>query len=568
MKEHLQEAPPSTLRQGAVDHGNGRVTFALYAPGLRSAHLIGSLNGGDYAADPMEQTGDGLWQAEKSLPPGVYTYQYLIDGHLVVCDPYARAVEWVAPGAVPHALLSVGGSAYAWRHSGWRRPELRDLVLYELNIRDFSPEGTFKGVLDRLDHLSNLGINAIELMPVFTAEGGGEGWGYDPDYFFAVNSAFGADDELRALIDAAHGRGIAVILDIVLAHTGKRHPFTKLSSFGESPWYGPGLGEPNRFGFPSLDYRKKAAKEFARDVITYWLQEFRFDGLRFDYLLGIGAAGDDGIPFLARCGREARPDAWLIAEYSPEAPALVVESGFDAAWHVIARYALVALLRQGRLDEHDWNDFAKVTSSFDPRAAGYDTVYRAINFLESHDEERIIYDTFVVGLSEEEAFRKAALGASVIMTLPGEPMLYNGQEWGEGTRKTLRRNPLHWEALDGERGRRLFEHIRLLCRLRREFPALSSLNYAVAARRPEQKVLIFRRWDDEREADALVAVNFSPVEQLVIIPFPRRGVWWEALYGEALDISGKQEAFLEPSSAKIFLWAAQSEGPHLSAIIP
>ncbi|MEW5746396.1 MAG: alpha-amylase family glycosyl hydrolase [Nitrospirota bacterium] len=555
MADKAPTAVTRPLPQGAVDHGGGTVTFVLYAPGKSSVRLVGSFNGWDREADPMEEAEEGLWWTEKQLSSGTYQYRYLVDSGLAICDPYARAAGRDPESGEPCSVLIAGQRPYRWQHATWDRPAFKDLIIYELNIRDFSPEGNFKGVVERFDYLEDLGITAIELMPVLTAEGG-EGWGYDPTDFFAVNSAFGTADELRSLIDTAHSRGIGVVLDIVLAHTSRGHPFAKLYPLEESPWYGPGLGEPNHFGFPSLDYTKRATQEFARDVITYWLQEFRFDGLRFDYLYGIGAKDGCGIPFLARCGREADPEAWLIAEHSPERPRLIVESGFDGSWHVIARYALVALLRQGQLDEHNWNEFEKVTSYFDPRSTGYDTVWRAVNFLESHDEERIIHDTRVVGLTEEEAYRKAALGATVIMTLPGEPMLLNGQEWGEDTQKTLERNPLHWDKLETDAGRQLYEHVRALCRLRKESPALRSANYSVAARYSGQKTLVYRRWDD-RGNDALVAVNFSPREQPVFIPFPRPGTWREALTGTGITTTGDVTTSLAPSSARVFIWERQ-----------
>ncbi|MBZ0154972.1 MAG: alpha amylase C-terminal domain-containing protein [Alphaproteobacteria bacterium] len=543
--------PPVCLQPGATDHGEGLVTFALYAPGKRSVHLIGSFNRWNSRADPLQETDKGLWWIEKRLPPGEHSYQFVVDRETVLCDPYARVINTLRGCPPPCAVVGVGRTPYRWKHDAWQRPAYKDLIIYEILIADFAPGGGFRGVKGRLPYLKDLGINAIELTPVSTAMNG-EGWGYDPTFFFAVSDELGTSDDLKELIDTAHAWGIAVLLDMVLAHTGKTHPFLQLYPIDESPWYGRGLGEPNRFGFPTLDYSKKAAQDFAREVIRYWLREFHFDGVRLDYLLGIGARGEEGLPVLARCVREANPEAYLIGEYSPEAPGMMSAAGYDGSWHVITRYALIALLRQGRLDEHDWNEFDKVTRYFDPRAHGYDTVYRAINFIESHDEERIIYDTRVVGLSEEEAYRKSALGASVLFTLPGQPMLYHGQEWGEDTRKKMGTNPLHWERFSTQAGRGLHEHYRKLCILRGLYPALRSENYAVEALYPEQKCIVYRRWTREG-SKAVVAVNFSPEPRSIVVPLPAKGRWREALEDEVFDAGGLCTVMIPRSAARLFV---------------
>src|SRR5688572_5048825 len=198
--------PPHTPH-GAHDRGDGVVSFALWAPWKKSVHLIGDFNGWDMAADPLTVDESGLWWVEKHLDPGVHAYQFVLDGEFVVGDPYARALRWSEGSPQPHALVAVGAEPYAWGDDSFGIKPLNQLVIYELHVGDFSPEGTFAGALERLDHLAGLGVDAIELMPIQEFPGD-RSWGYNPAYFFAVESAYGTAEDLKRLVDAAHQRGI------------------------------------------------------------------------------------------------------------------------------------------------------------------------------------------------------------------------------------------------------------------------------------------------------------------------------------------------------------------------
>src|SRR5262245_54190731 len=196
-------AAPEGIQHGAHDWGDGVVTFALWAPWKSSVHLIGDFNNWDMQADPLAVDESGLWWVEKRLEPGIYGYQFVIDGETTTGDPYARALRWAEGSPRPHALIEVGATPYAWGDDGFGIKPLNQLVIYELHVGDFSPEGTFEGVTQRLDYLAGLGVDAIELMPIKEFPGD-RSWGYNPAYFFAPESAYGSADDLKRLIDAAH----------------------------------------------------------------------------------------------------------------------------------------------------------------------------------------------------------------------------------------------------------------------------------------------------------------------------------------------------------------------------
>jgi 1,4-alpha-glucan branching enzyme len=186
----VASAPPDTPN-GARDRGDGTVIFALWAPWKQSVALVGDFNGWDTTADPMAVDESGLWWIEKQLGPGTYAYQFVIDGETFIGDPYARALRWAEGSPQPHALVEIGAKPYEWDDGGFGIKPLNQLVIYELHVGDFSPEGTFAGIIPRLDYLAGLGVDAIELMPIQEFPGD-RSWGYNPAYFFTPEWPTGA----------------------------------------------------------------------------------------------------------------------------------------------------------------------------------------------------------------------------------------------------------------------------------------------------------------------------------------------------------------------------------------
>ncbi len=537
---------------GATDHGDGAVSFALYAPGKDGVKLLGDFDAWSHSGQRMLQREPGFWVTARELPRGKARYQFLIDDQLVICDPYAQEIE-PAEGkdASPRAIIDVGRPIYQWQHDDFIRPRLRDLIIYELHVGDFTPQGTFQGVVDRLDYIAELGVNAIEFMPL--CEGAPSGyWGYEPTYELAPRREYGSPEDLLRMVDECHARGIAVILDVVLAHTGHSHPFMAMYPYEQSPWYGEGIGEPNQFGLPTLDFTKGPTNGFVRDLQAYWLRVFHVDGFRYDYLVGLGA--DDqghGIPYLMRTAREIRPEAYLIGEALPERPDLVNGSGLGAVWHARSRIALEALLRESAEVPYTWDNFAETVSAFDPATQGYDCPEFMVNYLECHDDIRVIHALRQHGFPDEVAFAKAALGATILMTIPGEPMLYAGGEWGEDHERSQAVHKLNWAALETEPGRGLCEHYRKMCRLHRERVSTRHGSMHLAAVDPQAKTLVYHRVSGE--ADQLVVVaNFSGQPRKIEVPFPSKGPWHEYATTDIFNVDGPQGRELPAYTAVVY----------------
>ncbi|HQE26451.1 MAG TPA: alpha-amylase family glycosyl hydrolase [Phycisphaerae bacterium] len=536
---------------GATDHGEGVVTFALYAPRKKTVHLSASFNDWDWHGWPLEQREEGFWVASAQLPRGKCEYQFVVDGSIVICDPYAQEIN-VAPGEEPRAVIDVGRPIYQWENEHWQRPNLRDLIVYEMHVGDFSPEGTFQGVIDRLDYLQDLGINCIEFMPLYESVPRAY-WGYEPNYFLAVRKSYGPMEDLLRLIDAAHGRGIAVILDMVLNHTGHHHPFMKLYPWDESPWYGNPIGEPNQFGLPTLDFTKPATNAFVRDVQAYWLRVFHIDGFRYDYLAGLGANKDgQGLPYLMRTARDIRPEAYLFGECIPEDPDLTRDSGLSGVWHTRFRIAIECLIRERDEEPYKWDDFEATVRSFDPTTQCYHCGSFMLNYGECHDDIRIIRSLRdEIGFPEDVAYRKSALAATILMTVPGEPMLWQGQEWGEATVRQQKPNKIHWEVLETDEGRCLRQHYADMVRLRRERTSTRTDNFAFDLIDAARRVVVYHRWLGDAD-QVLVAANFSREKQTVTIEFPAHGPWRNRSTHDLLNVTGSVELTLEPYCAVVF----------------
>ncbi len=543
---------PTQVPHGAHDRGDGTVSFALWAPWKNSVHLIGEFNGWDASADPLAVDESGLWSIEKRLEPGRYGYQFVIDGETTISDPYARALRWV--DGSPHALVDVGAKPYEWNDAGFQIKPLNQLVIYELHVGDFSPEGTFKGVTARLDHLAQLGVDAIELMPIQEFPGD-QSWGYNPAYFFAPESAYGTAEDLKQLIDAAHQKGIGVILDMVFNHTTGDAPLNRLYPYDQNPYMST---DGNPYGFPDLNHWNDATKRLIADIQSYWLNEYHIDGFRYDYVEGIDWDGVNGMSFITWSARQAKPYAYLIAEHIVgDTAAVVRETEADASWHWQFTKVLRAQLREGEYEGQQYGDMDALLRVITFGGDGYADNAQPINYLESHDEDRAMLVAMTnPAIGDAGAVRKSMLGAIVLYTAQGVPMLYHGQEFGAHAPKTIGTSKLPWEYLESDSGKALYHHYATLAYLRHTQAALQTNYFQPLLVDAERKVLAYQRWADNGSV-VVVAVNFSPADQRVAIDFPRAGRWHEWLHDYDEHVGdGPVEVDLPDSFGKI--WVLQA----------
>lgn len=537
---------------GAVDQGDGAVTFTLYAPGKEAVSVVGDFNDWQPGKTPLAPH-DGLWTTQVQLDAGTHRYYFVVD-EKAISDPYARRIERAEDAdAPPFALVDIGAEPFAWRYDNFNRPRFEDLILYEVLPHDFSESKDFAGIQSRLGYIRDLGITGIQIMPVFGCAPDDE-WGYAPEFFFAPRPEYGTPDDLRRLIDAIHQHDMAVLIDIVPAHSGGDHPYHQIYGDDESPWYGEGIGGVNEFGLPTFDHRKPPAQDFWRDVLQFWLREYHIDGYRLDYMKLVDEENGLGAPKLIRDIREARADAYIISEMLPEVPEKLNRWDTNGAWHLSIGRALRRLFMEDLPDAEQkegdpWEEFI---NALDPAGAGWSDGNKRINYIESHDEERLVRELKDNGLDGTGARWRSSAAAAILITMPGEPMIYQGQEWGEKSPLNEDGSPLEWPLLGEEGGRGIHTFYRRLIRLRHDHPALCSNNFSIESDDAARRCVVYKRWNDSGD-QVITCVNLSADPQTVAVQLPEIGRWDEVVAESELDAEGGIDVQLEPYSARIFV---------------
>lgn len=273
---------------GAHLRDNGAAVFRLWAPAVEDLRV--SLDGGRQVR--MERSGDGWFDLTLPGLSAGAPYQFMLPDGMKVPDPASRAQASDVHG--PSLLIR---SAFDWQVSDWRGRPLEEVAIYELHPGAFSPEGSFEGIRRRLDHIADAGFTAIEIMPVAQFSGN-RGWGYDGVLLYCPHRAYGGPEELKRLVDAAHGRGLMVFLDVVYNHFGPDGNYLGV--------YAPDFFDKERhtpWG-PGIRFEEPAVRAFFSDNAIYWLEEFRFDGLRFDAIDQI--RDDSPSPILEDIARRIR----------------------------------------------------------------------------------------------------------------------------------------------------------------------------------------------------------------------------------------------------------------------
>ena len=370
----------------------------------------------------MDATGGGWYEATvDETGPGT-PYLFALDGGEPVPDPRSPS----QPEGVFGPSVVVDHSRFPWTDDGWAGIHLPSAVLYELHVGTFSPEGTFDGVVGKLDHLADLGVTAIELMPVNEFPGD-RGWGYDGVDLYAPHHAYGGPDGLKRLVDACHGRGLGVFLDVVYNHLGPAGNF--LDRFGpyftdryRTPW-----GDAVDLDGPD----SSEVRSFFVDNALMWLRDYHVDGLRLDAVHALFDASP--VHFLAELSAAVPPGKVLVAESEVNEPRLTLPRdeggyGLDAQWHDEYHHSLHALLT-GERDGY-YAPFGDIGHVVDALAAAKPP-HRYVGFMQNHDQigNRARGERSSHLLSVDVV--KAA--AAAVLLSPLVPLLFQGEEWAAST---------------------------------------------------------------------------------------------------------------------------------------
>jgi maltooligosyltrehalose trehalohydrolase len=421
---------------------DGRTRFRLWAPTAHAVELCLERAGGGRLL-PMPPLGGGWYELlTDEAAPGA-RYRYRIDAEIAVPDPASR----FQPQDVHGASEVVDPRAFAWNDGGWRGRPWEEAVLYELHTGTFTPAGTFAGIRGKLPYLRDLGITALELMPVADFPGA-RNWGYDGVLPFAPDSRYGRPEDLKELVQAAHALGLMVLLDVVYNHFGPEgnylHRYAQdfFSERHHTPW-----GAAINFDGPG----SRTVRDFFVHNALYWLEEYRFDGLRLD---AVHAIKDDSTPHIlaelaaavrAGPGRERR--IHLVLENDAN-EARYLGAAYAAQWNDDLHHALHVLLT-GETSGY-YADYAKQPARQLARCLaegfayqGERSAYRGgprgersvrlpptafVGFLQNHDQvgNRAKGDR-IAAISPPEAI---AAATSVLLLAPSPPLLFMGEEWG------------------------------------------------------------------------------------------------------------------------------------------
>lgn len=433
---------PSKTRppHGALVTSEG-IRFSLWSPRAESVELL--LDAG--LRMPMIRAQDGYFELlVERLEPGA-NYRYSLDGGQPMPDPASR----YQPEGVHGPSQIVDPSVYVWKDAAWQGIPRQELIFYELHVGTFTPEGTFRSLVSRLAYLKQLGITAVELMPVADFPGRWN-WGYDPAAFYAPSRAYGTPDDLRALVDAAHEVGLAIFLDVIYNHFGPDGSYAT----AYAPFHSEKHHTPWGAGINLDDVHSRGVRDFFVDNALHWLGEYHFDGLRLD---AVDTLQDDSTPhFLAELSEAVEtlpgPRRYLYAEDSRNLRTLLLprrEGGYqmDGVWaddfHHLLRN-LVAGDTHGYYAEYADSTAADVAKAIQqgwyysgqpgrrsgiPR--GTDTSglppEQFVLCIQNHDQignrvegERLNHDVSL------DVYRAAS---ALLLWVPQVPLMFMGQEW-------------------------------------------------------------------------------------------------------------------------------------------
>ncbi|MBN1638643.1 MAG: T9SS type A sorting domain-containing protein [Ignavibacteriales bacterium] len=587
-KENL----PASVCQGINYTSDTSVVLVLFAPNKKNAFVLGDFN--DWKVNLnyyMKRTLDDstYWLQINGLNVGEeYAYQYLVDEELFIADPYTDKIldpwndKYITSATYPDlkayptgkatgivSVLQTAQTPHVWNDSSFIRPAKTDLVIYELLIRDFRSQHTFQSVIDSIPYLKRLGVNAIELMPVNEFEGNNS-WGYNPSFYFAPDKYYGPKNKLKELIDVCHQNGIAVIMDIVLNHSYGQSPLVKLywDEVNNRPapdnlWYN--FVSPNPVYSWGYDFNHQSphTKAFVDSVNKYWLIEYHFDGFRFDFTKGFTNTPGDGsgydlqrINILKRMADkiyEIDSTYYVILEhFAPNTEEIVLSDYGMMLWgNMNYNYGEASM---------GWNQSGK--SNFQ----GVSYKYRNWNFphlvgyMESHDEERIMYKNLNYGnlsgtyniKNSTTALNRIKLISAFFFTIPGPKMIWQFEELGydysiDYNGRTGEK-PIRWDYYQNTERKKLYKTMKELINLKKNYEVFRTADFWIDVADETKEIHL-----NHPTMNVTILGNFDVINQSMIPNFQHTGTWYEFFRGDSIIVADTAAlVFLKPGEFRIY----------------
>ncbi|MCD8080758.1 MAG: alpha-amylase, partial [Bacteroides sp.] len=580
------EARPAKVIDGINIIDNSTVTLVLYDKDKNGDHkdyayVIGDFNDWKLLHDYQMKRDDATgcwWYTLTGLDPQTeYAFQYYVyskaDGPIRLADAYTEKVldpldSYISASTYPNlrkypsdktsdivSTFRTQKEDYNWKVLNFKVEDPHALVIYEMLFRDFSDSGDINGALGHLDHLVDMGINAIELMPVQEFDGN-DSWGYNPCFFFALDKAYGTKEMYKQFIDACHEKGIAVILDVVYNHATGNHPFAKLywdssnnKTAANNPWFNVDAPHPYSV-FHDFNHESELVRTFVKRNLQFLIKEYNIDGFRFDLTKGFtqnsstdqtaSKKDESRIAILKDyygAIREVSSDVCMILEHfaDDDEENELAEAGMMMWRNVNYAYC------QSAMGWPESSDFSRMKSNWTATGGGW------VGYMESHDEERMAYKQTQWGnydLKDNLKDRMSQLetNAAFFFTVPGPKMIWQFGEMGydisiEENSRTGRK-PLKWEYMGNEYRKGLYDTYATLINFRQKHPELFTpgvtFDWKVSASDWEGGRFLS---SDAGHAAMVVVGNFTDTPIKYAVSFPRSGVWFDYLQNEQINTS-------------------------------
>lgn len=550
-----------------------------------------------YRSTEVSRSDDSWWITIPNLEPGKeYGFQYLVsykNGDVKrIADPYCQKIQdpwndkWINqyseiyPGLAAYpedkttdivSVLQPGKATYNWQTTNFTTPTKNNMVVYELLLRDFTSEKSLKAAIDKLDYLKNLGVNAVELMPI-TEFDGNNSWGYNPCFYFAPDKAYGTEVNYKQFIDECHKRGIAVILDMVLNHATGNNPMAKLywnsttsKTSDANPWFNVDAPHPCSV-FNDFKHGYVGTKDYFKRVMKYWIQEFNVDGYRLDLSKGLtdnssteATAGNydqtriNNITEYYNAAKEVKPDVLFILE------------------HFCADTEEKVLSDTGMILWNNMNGSGKSISKGTNADLSYMNVSTRtqVAYLESHDEERVGYEAMANGVTKNDlasTMKQLSSEAALFFTVPGAKMIWQFGELGYdysiyegGDRMTVK--PVRWDFMDIPERIDLYKTYSRVLNLRLKYPnAFTQGNFT--------RSISSSDWDNGKSVtishNDLNVVEVSNLKDAVItstVTFPKTGVWYDLMTGNQLNVTSTTTSITIPAHGFLYYIDRQTTFP-------
>ena len=599
-------------------------TLVFYAPGKEFIHVKGNFNGNDWSLDNTylmnyDAAANRHWIKLNfdSTTPQDLLYQYVVEYAISVADPYATLIldefndQFIEASVFPDIpAYPVGKTSnpvsyierdepiYDWQITDFKPTKREDLVIYEVLLRDFDDTHSFQSLINRLDYLEDLGINAIELMPVQEFDGNNS-WGYNPAFHMALDKYYGTRNALKSLVDAAHAKGIAVIIDVVYNHATGQNPYFRMYNTSNGGTGGQPSADSPFFNqtathsysvFNDFNHNKEATRSYVKRTAQYWIEEFKIDGYRWDLTKG----------FTQNCSAS---DESCTNAYQQDRVD-VLKAYADMQWEKDEDFIIIFEHLGGTTEEKQWADYRlsegkgimlwnKQTDPYNQSTMGYSensgvsgSSYKnkgfsnpaAVTYMESHDEERLMYKNLAFGNSSgsytvrdvNTALKRMEAAGAVFFTVPGPKMIWQFGELGydisiftceDGSVPgndscKLSPKPDGWDYLDNAQRVTLHDNWQRMILLKKRLAIFETSTFSIEeqASNLTKKVYLSTTAAGEGEPNFItILANLNVTAQSVVPNFQETGTWYNLMTNAEYEVTNTTSPItLQPGEYRIY----------------